>query len=107
MVTFLSNNHGLPNLTTYIHGDHITPDLVFVMIEIDWDKTSLFDLKCRGVNPRHFEWVGWGTTSNPRYSSDLNDIVLIQLPLSIITLQLLSPILVNVWKVAFFLQSSF
>jgi len=31
----------------HIHGDHITPYLVFVMIEIEWDKTSLFDLKCR------------------------------------------------------------
>jgi len=27
------------------------------MIEIDWDKT-LFNVKCRGVNLRHFEWVG-------------------------------------------------
>ena len=33
---------------TLIHGDHITPNLVFVMIEIDWDKTSLLDLKCCG-----------------------------------------------------------
>jgi len=32
---------------THIHGDHITSDLVFVMIEIDWDKTSLSDLKGR------------------------------------------------------------
>jgi len=47
------------------------------MIEINWDKTSLFDLKCCGVNSRHFEWVGWGITSNPRYSSDLDDIALI------------------------------
>jgi len=36
---------------THIHGDHITPDIVFVMIEIDLDKASLFNLKCRGVNP--------------------------------------------------------
>jgi len=45
-------------------------------------------------------------TSNPRYLSDLDNITLIQLSLSTITLQLLSPILVNVWKVALFLQSS-
>jgi len=35
---------------TQVHGDHVTPNLVFVMIETDWDKTSSFDLKCRGVN---------------------------------------------------------
>ena len=45
---------------THIHGDHIIPDLVFVMIEIDWDNTSLFDLKCCGVNPGYFEWVEVG-----------------------------------------------
>ena len=28
---------------THINGDHIMPDLVFEIIEIDWDKTSLFD----------------------------------------------------------------
>jgi len=38
----------------------ITSDLIFVMIEIDWDKTLLFDLKCHGFNPGHFEWVGVG-----------------------------------------------
>jgi len=37
------------NLTN-VHGDQVTPNLAFVMIEIDRDKTS-FDLKCRGVNP--------------------------------------------------------
>ena len=88
-------------------GDHITPDIIFVIIEIDWDKTSLFDLKRRGVNQRHFEWWKWGTTSNPRYSSDLDDIALIQISLSTSTIQILSPILVNVWKVAVFFQSSF
>ena len=35
---------------TYIHGDHITQDPFFIIIEIDWDKTSLFDFKYRGVN---------------------------------------------------------
>ena len=45
---------------THIHGDHITLDIILVKIEIDWDKTSLFDLKWHGVNPRHFEWVGMG-----------------------------------------------
>jgi len=45
---------------THNHGDHITPDIVFVMNEIDRDKTSLFDFKCRRVNPWHFEWVGMG-----------------------------------------------
>ena len=39
---------------THMHGDHITSDIVFVIIEIDWDETSLFGLKCRGVNPWHF-----------------------------------------------------
>ena len=74
------------------------------MIEIDdWEKTSFFDLKYRGVNPRRFELVGVGTTSNPKYLSDLDDIVLIQLSLFTITLQLLSLILVNAWKVAPFL----
>ena len=63
---------------THIHGDHITPDIVLVKIEIDWDKAPLFDIKCR-VNPRHFEWVRVGTTSNPIYSSDLDNIALIQL----------------------------
>jgi len=30
---------------TNIYGDHITSYIIFVMIEIDWDKTSLCDLK--------------------------------------------------------------
>ena len=87
---------------THIHGDHITPNLVLTMIEIDWNKTSLFDLKYCEINPRHFEWVEVGIISNPRFSHSLDDIALIQLSLSTITLQLLFPILVNVWKVAFF-----
>jgi len=32
-----------------------------IMIEINWDKALLLDLKCRGVNPWHLEWVGWNT----------------------------------------------
>jgi len=36
---------------THIHGEQITPDIVFIMIKIYWDKTLLFDLKFRGVNP--------------------------------------------------------
>jgi len=36
---------------THIYGDHITPDIVFIVVEIDWDRILLFDLKCRGVNP--------------------------------------------------------
>ena len=35
---------------THIHGDHITPNFDFVMIKVAWDKTLLFDLKCRRVN---------------------------------------------------------
>ena len=56
MVTFLSNNHDLPNKLTPVHGDQITLDIIRIMIEIDWDKTLLFDLKCRG----HDTLKGWG-----------------------------------------------
>jgi len=47
------------------------------MIETDWDKTSLFDLKCCGVNPKHFEWVEVGYNLYPRFSHSLDDITMI------------------------------
>jgi len=56
------------------------------MIETDWDKILLFDLKCCGVNPYTLNGWGVGIFSNPRFSHSLDNIVLIQLSLSTITL---------------------
>ena len=44
---------------THVHGDQVTPSLIFIMIETDWDKTLMFDLKRReSIHDTLNEWGG-------------------------------------------------
>jgi len=58
MVTFCRTVMVYQYNLTNIFGDHITSYIIFVMIEIDWDKTSLCDLKWR--ESIHDTLNGWG-----------------------------------------------
>jgi len=81
-----------------------SPDLIY---KIKVDRTRHRCFTSRDVELIHdtlYEW-GWSTTFNPSFSVILDDIALIQLLLSTITLQFLFPILVNMRKVIVLLQS--